>query len=285
VLGCVAVQRGGIPVTDVGWKARRLVAAAVGAPVVVTRLSRSIYLDVGGEIVWLGPPGSTLHGRAIITEAPESAARIDPMVGLDLSAAREWAPAALPTGVSGAAMAGAAAELARLVPRLGRPEGFGALLTGAPLPFPLNHAARDATALVAACGAGDAGAAATLGERLLGLGPGLTPAGDDLVGGAFFARRVLADVGAVDPASWRQAVAVLHACARERTHRISAALLGDLLDGAAYAPLHDLAAALAAGDTTTAALAAATRLLAIGHSSGWDILTGFLTALRGTAPA
>jgi hypothetical protein len=55
-------------------------------------------------------------------------------------------------------------------------------------------------------------------------------------------------------------------------------LLGDLLDGAGYAPLHDLASALArcAGP---AALEATARLVKIGHSSGWDLLAGFLGAL------
>jgi hypothetical protein len=56
-------------------------------------------------------------------------------------------------------------------------------------------------------------------------------------------------------------------------------LLGDLLDGDAYAPLHDLAAALARDDAG-AALDAAVRLTRIGHSSGWDMLTGFLGALN-----
>ena len=277
-----------VSVTDVGWKARQLLADAEGPPVVLTRLSRSVYLEIAGDIVWLGPPGATLHGRAIIADVPDLGGGSDTIAGLDLSAAREWSPAALPRGIGAAAMAGAAAQLACRATRVGRPDGFGALLVGALPAFPLSHAADDALRFLAACGAGDANAAAVLGERLLGLGPGLTPAGDDLVGGAFFARRLLVDVGAVDPTPWRRATTVIHARARERTHRISAALLGDLLEGAAYAPLHDLAAALAAGDGATA-LDAATRLVAIGHSSGWDMLTGFLTTLapevRGTAPA
>ena len=277
-----------IAVTDVGWKARRLIVDATTPPVVVTRLSRSVYLEIGGDIVWLGPPGSTLHGRAIIADVPDAAAGPDTIGELNVSAAREWSPTALPAGVSETAIVGTAAHLTRQVSRVGRPDGFGSLLQGASPAFPLNHAVDDALGFLAACGAGDADAAVAGAERLLGLGPGLTPAGDDLVGGAFFARRLLADIGVGDPEPWRGAAAIIHARARQRTHRISAALLGDLMDGAAYAPLHDLAAALAATDTATA-LAATARLVAIGHSSGWDMLTGFLTTLaprvRGTAPA
>ena len=77
---------------------------------------------------------------------------------------------------------------------------------------------------------------------------------------------------------WREAAERIRARTAERTHRISAALLGDLLDGDAYAPLHDLAGALARDDAS-AALDAAGRLTHIGHSSGWDLLTGFLGAL------
>ena len=272
-----------ISVTEIGWKARRLVADAATAPAVVARLSRSIYLDVGGDIVWLGPPGSTLHGRAIIAEMEEIGARFETSAGLDVSAAREWRPPALPGRITADAMARAAAQLARALSGNDRPDGFGTLLLGEPPPFPLNHAAAGATAFLAACGAGDAPGAAALAEPLLGLGPGLTPAGDDLVGGAFFARRVLADAGAVDGAPWRAAATLVHTRARERTHRISATLLGDLLEGDAYAPLHDLMVALILGDEHTA-IDATSRLTRIGHSSGWDMLAGFLGALGALPP-
>jgi hypothetical protein len=66
---------------------------------------------------------------------------------------------------------------------------------------------------------------------------------------------------------------------RTRSHAVSAALFADLAAGRSFAPLHDLAAALASGDDATA-LQAARTLVAIGHSSGWDMLTGFLIGIR-----
>jgi hypothetical protein len=56
---------------------------------------------------------------------------------------------------------------------------------------------------------------------------------------------------------------------------VSATLLGDLLEGYGHAPLHELAGALArrAGD---GALDAAGRLVRLGHTSGWDMLAGFI---------
>lgn len=267
-----------VRITEIGARARRLVTAPTGVPGLVAALSRSTYLDVAGEIVWLGPPGSTLHARAMIADTE----RVDASTGrvpiLDVSRARVWAPTALPSGITPAALGGAARELTRALGPLGSPEGFGALLAGARPVFPLDRAADDARVFLMTCADGRPAAATALAERLLGLGPGLTPAGDDLVGGAFFARHVLTNAGAADAESWRAAAAAIRTCATTRTHRISAALLGDLLDGDAYAPLHELALALALGDGGRARDAAA-RLVRIGHSSGWDLLAGFLGAL------
>jgi len=299
-----------IRVTDVGWKARRLVDGASSASVVAA-LSRSLYLDVAGEIVWLGPPGATLHARAIVAgDLPDlaGATRID--TPFDLRAAREWHPPALPASVTREALADEGRRLVSGVGRLGRPDGFGALLVGRRPTFPLDHASDHARRFLEACARDDAPAAAAIGERLLGLGPGLTPAGDDLIGGAFFAWGAFIAWGASNgppkppdargapakpghpsitgpqeapdaytlAAEWREAAAMIRARAAERTHRISAALLGDLLDGDGYAPLHELSVALARNDAASA-LEAAARLVRIGHSSGWDILTGFLGAL------
>jgi len=276
-----------IRVIEVGDKARRLIDGASVAHVVAA-LSRSLYLDVGGEIVWLGPPGSTLHTRAIVVDDPpifDAGARIE--ASFDLRDARPWRPHPLDSPIDATTVARASRRLVEGIDRLGRPDGFGALLVGRRPAFPLNHAAERARGFLESCARGDAATAATIGERLLGLGPGLPPAGDDLVGGAFFGfsewgaptappippRRAGSD-------DWKNAADAIRAGARERTHPISAALLGDLLDGCGHAPLHDLALALARDDGA-AALDAAGRLVRIGHSSGWDMLTGFLGALCG----
>jgi hypothetical protein len=276
-----------IRVIEVGEKARRLIDGASAATVVAT-LSRSLYLEVAGEIVWLGPPGSTLHGRAIVGGDPpdvDGATRIE--TSFDLRAAREWRPPALDPVLDPAILARESRRLVGMLPRLGRPDGFGALLAGRRPAFPLDRATEDARGFLDSCARNDAARAAAIGERLLGLGPGLTPAGDDLVGGAFFARRLTGWGAPTAPPipprrafidDWENAAAAIRTRARERTHPISATLLGDLLDGSGHEPLHDLALALARSDGPTA-LQAAARLTRIGHSSGWDILTGFLGAL------
>src|SRR5438552_3921241 len=98
-------------------------------------------------------------------------------------------------------------------------------------------------------------------------------------GGAFFARALLARAGIVDAVAWQAGGSAVRTAAARLTHPIGAALLGDLLAGEGWAPLHDLAAALARDDEP-AALDAAGRLTRLGHSSGWDLLARFVAGAR-----
>ena len=145
---------------------------------------------------------------------------------------------------------------------------------------PLEAAGARADALATACIADDPARAVGAARALVGLGPGLTPAGDDLTGGAFFARALLARAGIIDAAAWGEAAAAVRTAATRLTHPIGVALLGDLLAGEGWAPLHELATALAQEDDG-AALHAAARLTSLGHSSGWDLLAGFIIGARG----
>ena len=109
---------------------------------------------------------------------------------------------------------------------------------------------------------------------MLGLGAGLTPSGDDFVGGALFARRVLVGIDA----RWEDVASRLASEAICRTHPISARLLTDLAAGEGWAPLHALAVALSVQDAS-ATITAARALTALGHTSGWDMLGGVLAGL------
>jgi hypothetical protein len=272
--------RAPLPVTAIGWKAAAALACDPVSVEPVAGLSGSAYVTVAGELVWLGPAGSPLHPRAILTAgAPPSRGPYR----FDVARIRPWRPAPLPREVEDAAgLVAGARELRRALPSLGPPRGLGALLAAAPLAAPLAGAGPAARALAAACGAGDAGRAAQAATRLLGRGPGLTPAGDDFLGGALFARALLARAGAGQAAAWAEAAAGVLAQARTATHPVSAVLLADLAAGHGWAPLHDLAAALGRG-RPAAAREAAGRLVRLGHSSGWDLLAGILAGLLGEA--
>ncbi len=112
-------------------------------------------------------------------------------------------------------------------------------------------------------------------EALVGLGPGLTPSGDDFLGGMAIALSMSGRAGAAAALAGPVLSAAAHA-----TNRISAAHLWAAADGLGADALHRAIDALARGGG--AALADALRgLESIGHSSGWDALAGAVSSLAG----
>ena len=268
------------PATAVGWKAHAALVAAGGRTVALPGFARSAYRLAAGELVWLGDTTS-LHPRAVVVPAVARPAQPAGVEGIVAHAVRvdglvPWR-AALPQLDRAAArqlVAGCVALVGALS-WLGRPRGLAELLAGGRPAFPLDHADAHVDALARAIDGDDPSAAAAAALPLLGLGPGLTPSGDDFVGAVLFARRVLGM-----NAGWAQCAQRLVAASRSRTHAIAAALFEDLAAGESHAPLHALAAALAAGAAGTDA---ARELCAIGHSSGWDMLAGFIVGAAGGA--
>ncbi len=265
-----------IPVATLGWLARDALVDTRGRARVVAALARSAYLQAGDALIWIGAPGSPLHGRAVLahSEVPTSLAGD---VTLDITHAPVWSPDDGTTGVEPHAVAGAARSLLAQLHDVGTPEGFATLLTGQTVRFPFDGAAPAARALALASHDDDADAATRAAVKLIGLGPGLTPAGDDYIGGIFFARAMLDRADSRE--RWRAAGDTICARARQATHPISAVLLADLVAGRGHAPLHELARGLAIGAPPPTLVDAARRLTRIGHSSGWDMLAGLLAAL------
>lgn len=111
-------------------------------------------------------------------------------------------------------------------------------------------------------------------KSLAGVGPGLTPAGDDLLLGAMHG--LWATKPELDARSFSEAIAKV---AVERTHALSAAWLNAGARGEAAEPWHDLIKAIAAHDE--GALKNATlSILPTGHTSGADALGGFMGILQ-----
>lgn len=108
---------------------------------------------------------------------------------------------------------------------------------------------------------------------LLGLGPGLTPAGDDFLGGIMIALHLVGQ-DAIGAALWQ----ALAPAAVTRTHAIARAHLAGAAQGMGSASVHDVLNAVLEG--RSGELATACRDLdRLGHTSGWDILAGAVTAL------
>ena len=115
-------------------------------------------------------------------------------------------------------------------------------------------------------------------RELIGLGPGLTPSGDDLIGGALIALHAFGEVDRQAAlADWALPIA------QGRTGKISFAHLSCAAEGEGAAALHHAIAGMAAHDVRAIANAIAD-LDTIGHSSGWDALAGAVTVMSSLVP-
>ncbi len=122
-------------------------------------------------------------------------------------------------------------------------------------------------------------------RALIGLGEGLTPAGDDFVGGRLFARWYL-HAAYPDAVTWDQCtVDALIEYARPRTNAISHTILRDHARGQSVAPMHDLVAAILTGKSPDEIARHVRRLSGIGNTSGDEMLAGVLTEMQSVVGA
>lgn len=107
-----------------------------------------------------------------------------------------------------------------------------------------------------------------------GLGPGLTPAGDDFLVGLMHA------LWAILPQTQALVLSLILAeSAVPRTNSLSAAWLSAASKGKAGEPWHELIAAIPSNESD-AIESAVMRILPTGHSSGADALGGFVALVR-----
>lgn len=168
--------------------------------------------------------------------------------------------------------------------RPGRPDAaavreLGAALTAsAPEHDPAveRTLAAAAVEIRSALGSGDDERAAAAADAVLGLGPGLTPSGDDLLAGLLVTCHGLRGAGDRLPGAEALGRHVAR-CARSRTPALSAALLRCAASGLAAPPVLDLVDAVAGRRALAPALRA---LLAVGHTSGHDTARGVQLAAQ-----
>lgn len=256
---------------------RDVLDAPRAAARVIAAFPAAVYLEVAGtpRVVALVSRHGVVLPNAVVVEdlvwaadlGPAAAATIgDGAVDLDgtrVIADRTWYPAVvLPTD------ADLPARLARMEAATSAPEGAHAeqLLAGT-------------RRLVAVLAARDVAAAFDVASMLLGLGPGLTPSGDDILAGALAAGRAAARAvrhvaGDAWLADFGAQVAML---APGRTTTLSASLLWHAARGEVAEPARHVLRALGGQTPLEPALAA---LLRVGHSSGRDLAAGLAVGLR-----
>ena len=130
-------------------------------------------------------------------------------------------------------------------------------------------------------------------ERLIGLGPGLTPSGDDLLGGIMVG--LMGTLGSrsgdVDgphaglccpnERGTTEAMAdSIQRHAANRTTEISAGMLRHAARGVGSAPVHHLVQLVLGAPSTAKSTAAALAVAGAGHTSGWDCLAGLFLGMH-----
>jgi hypothetical protein len=288
-----------VPVVRIGEHAARFLDRHSRARVTAV-FERSLHLEaggaflcVGGEDIGNGPLNAIVDGRLgadlLARNTPGSVVaileRMVLMAGfrLDAREARLWRPAAIALDVQpGAAVRGARAVSA-IVERDAPADGLSRLAFG----LDSGGSMAGVLARVAAphlaelvqwiewrlTGGADGEVPRCAPCRLLGMGPGLTPSGDDLFCGVLIA---LFSLGRGDVA--RDLAEVVAREAAVNTTALSGAFLRAACDGQGSEALHEAIAAIM-HDDTGALPALVCRLGEMGHTSGWDALAGAWLAI------
>jgi len=274
---------------------------------VIAAGSRAIYLEGrAGEILWLSPPGSVLHRRCVVVPLDSGSwkegdvccsdgdtlcsGRSDGVCwsGADVWEAAPPGPPSVTPEESAAALAGGLSALSlRHAPRGLAELAFGVTAGerrwgGAEMGLLADWLAETGGRVrdvVRAMRARDAAGLLLAGRALVGLGEGLTPSGDDFLGGLLFGLRQQ-ECADFDEAwiDW-DVVRDWVADAARLTNKISHAILSDLAVGHGPEPLHDLARETLSGGSREVVAGHAARVIGIGNTSGWDLLAGFSVAL------
>jgi hypothetical protein len=235
-----------------GRFAREALAGGDGEVCAVFR--RSFYLRCAGERYACAGDASLGHGPLNVLLSASGLPALGERVSVSLRNASVWQPPLKGCNVRLNLLREAAKNR---VP----PEGLGCLVIGAHNGLS-GHAQPALEALERWLVGNALGGEA---EQLIGLGPGLTPSGDDYFGGMLVALR-LAGRGMQADGLWRW----LQPRLKERTSAISAAHLCAAAAGEAHEALHEVLN----GSLDLEKLAA------VGHCSGWDALAGAVAVLK-----
>ncbi len=266
----------GAAIVQIGAKAHAALRRSGGKLAPLSSSAETGYCLAGDEIVWVGSPRHPMHPRAV--QIGERCLQGD---RFDVAGCAPWRPAAVRADVPASVLRANCHLLRANIVRIGEPKGFGAMLAGGEPDFPLDLAKPYVREVAAGIAEDEPNRLVEAALRLLGFGPGLTPSGDDFVGAVLFAKHLLRHEEETS-STWEWAARTLAAEAKLRSNVISAALFADLADGQSFAPLHSLAQTMAAATFGPDAIPAARAVVAIGHSSGWDMLAGLIVGITGT---
>ena len=235
-----------------GRFAREALAGGEGEVCAVFR--RSFYLRCPGERYACAGDASLGHGPLNVRLSASGLPALGERVSISMRNATVWQPPAAEKKLDLGRLRGTAKGR---IPA----EGLGCLVIGAHNGLS-GHAQPALEALQRWLVGNALGDEA---EQLIGLGPGLTPSGDDYFGGMLVALR-LTGRGMQADGLWRW----LRPRLKARTSAISTAHLCAAAAGEAHEALHGVLS----GELDLS------KLDAVGHCSGWDALAGAVAVLE-----
>jgi Protein of unknown function (DUF2877) len=282
---------------------------------VLACVSQAAYLVLEtGELLWQAVPTVPLHRRGLRVSLPlpslaegasfwirDGVLLTDSGTALEFGSAPVWKTPRLPAGeaVALARLPGLLTSVYLSFLEWPKPAGMGnlipAILQAAFQPSRYEPAGGETPlrenfwplvrSIVVACLKQDFDLILENAAPLVGLGSGLTPSGDDFLGGLFFAIELLRQTypKLQQLRTWNNANFILQC--QSQTNLISFNFLKDLAAGYALEPLHSFANALFSGQPADRCLPFAGELVGVGHSTGWDLLAGFLAGMSVIFPA
>jgi len=290
---------------QIGKTARRLLTPGACGQV-LAGFSRGAYLVTEqAELFWLASENTPMHLRGLRIAGPfpklvagenffieDECIKIAPDLEVDFGDASTWAVSTIPAEAAleidqipvrvksiflTSFDLSQASGLGRLIPRI-LSLAAGQLDDEAEIDPFLAHAWLGIYEIAKACLLHDMPGLLQEANALIGLGEGLTPSGDDFLGGLLFCVNTIQRFypGFINLDSSEQALFI--ESAKQRTHLISFTLLKDLTNGQAVQPLHELIHSVLS-DKPPESIRPTSCLTQIGHSTGWDLLTGALTGL------
>jgi hypothetical protein len=297
----------GFDCRKIGETASGLLEPGVRGRVIAGFSGAAYLLTEKSELFWLAPQSAPMHARGLQMEGPfpkmiagerffsqDKCINISPDIRAGFGGAGIWktAPAADHAAPGIERVAERVESLFSMGFDLSQARGFGLLIPDI-LSTAAGHGERTegetdpvlstARAIIRriarACLARDFSRLLQESGALIGLGRGLTPSGDDFLGGLLYCIHAMQKLYPGSIGMNPIALASFIGSAGLRTNLISFTLLRDLAHGSAAEPFRELTCAVFSEEPPEKTRELAYRSTRIGHSTGWDLLAGLLTGL------
>jgi hypothetical protein len=304
-------QHSPLKIQQFGETALRVLSAAQQGSVLASVTNAVYLLSERGELCWLIPMDKPMHQRAM--QVNSQIPRLNPGSNyavvdhslttstgdkLDFRHAALWVPPVIsPTQVvSILSLSETLHDVAHRLLAQHKPSGLGELIV--PILQSRDHhlgaseinkmgvlhqkAWFFVNEMIGATAVNDMDRMLNQAKSLIGFGVGLTPSGDDFLGGFFFSLKLFDRYYQNAANSPIRTYSYFIHQSKPLTNLISYTILDDHAEGHSVEPLHLFANSLLLSKTGDQLIAYLEKLISLGHSTGWDLLAGFLAGMTAT---